>query len=628
VKKNLTSLFGPGEAAAGVIALAGLYAISRYSYPAFHTIAELFSIIIGFSLFMLIWNSRRIIDNNYLIFIGIAYLFVAATDLLHALSYKGIELFAGYGTNLPTQLWIAARYLESLSLLAAPFFVHRKLNAGWFLAGYTVLFLVIMICIFQGVFPDCYKDGTGLTGFKIASEYLISVFLLCALLILLIKRKAFDPDVLFLLACSISLTIASELFFTFYVNVYGISNLVGHFLKIVSFYLIYKAIIEIGLSRPYRLLFRELQDRETSLRESEERLRFALETIHTGAWVLDLTNHNSFRSLEHDRIFGYPGMLPEWTYEMFLEHVLPEDREMVEGKFRQAMVDKSDWNFECRIRRADGAVCWIWAAGRHTQDAQGSHRRMAGIVQDITGRKHVEEDMKKQKQLLEDANRELESFSYSISHDLRAPLRAIDGFSRMILREWEDKFDEGARRRFDMIRENTQRMGVLIESLLSFSRLQKTSMNRSEINMEDLANDVWLDIIAECPHRDIDFKMTTMLPGYGDRLLIRQVFFNLLNNAVKFTRNKKPGIVEISSFIDADKVVYCIKDNGVGFDMEYYDKLFGVFQRLHSHEEFEGTGIGLAIVQRIINRHGGRIWAEGKVSEGATFFFSLPSSIS
>jgi light-regulated signal transduction histidine kinase (bacteriophytochrome) len=168
-------------------------------------------------------------------------------------------------------------------------------------------------------------------------------------------------------------------------------------------------------------------------------------------------------------------------------------------------------------------------------------------------------------------------------------------------------------------------MGILIDSLLSFSRVQKTDMSISVIDMDKLAGEVWSDIRQEHPERELEVEITRMLPGYGDRNLIRQVFFNLLSNAVKFTKNRKPGTIFISSHEGDGHVVYCLKDNGVGFDMDYYDKLFGVFQRLHSQEEFEGTGVGLAIVQRIISRHGGRVWAEGKVDEGASFYFSLSS---
>jgi PAS domain S-box-containing protein len=265
-------------------------------------------------------------------------------------------------------------------------------------------------------------------------------------------------------------------------------------------------------------------------------------------------------------------------------------------------------------------------------DAEGQLVGSVHVARDITRRKAAEDQLAKQAALLqerrdqlEEINSELESFSYSVSHDLRAPLRAIDGFSRIILRQQGDKFDEKTRHQFNLIRDNVKLMGVLIESLLSFSRVQKNSMSISVIDMDKLAGEVWKEIKAANEEQKIELKIKKIKPGYGDHALIKQVLFNLLSNAVKFTKNKKQGIIEMSSYADDGKTVYCIKDNGAGFDMAHYDKLFGVFQRLHSSEEYEGTGIGLAIVQRIVTRHGGRVWAEAEVEKGATFCFTLNS---
>lgn len=225
---------------------------------------------------------------------------------------------------------------------------------------------------------------------------------------------------------------------------------------------------------------------------------------------------------------------------------------------------------------------------------------------------------------LEAANKELESFSYSVSHDLRAPLRGIDGYSRMFVKKYGSTLDEDAARMINVIRSNTEKMGLLIDDLLSFSRVLKNEMSISTIDMEALAGEVWKDIQAVTPGREFEVRIAKLLPGLGDRNLIRQVLFNIFSNAVKFTMKRKPAIIELNSHCESDKIVYCLKDNGVGFDMAYYDKLFGVFQRLHSGE-YEGTGVGLAIVQRIINRHGGRVWAESEPDKGATFHFTLPT---
>ncbi len=225
---------------------------------------------------------------------------------------------------------------------------------------------------------------------------------------------------------------------------------------------------------------------------------------------------------------------------------------------------------------------------------------------------------------LEATNKELESFSYSVSHDLRAPLRAIDGFSRMLVEDFAGKIDAEGQRLLNVIRSNAQKMGQLIDDLLSFSRMGRHDMVLSEIDMTGLARSVFEDLKSAAPERIIQFSLKTLAPARGDLSMIRQVWVNLISNAIKFTRPRETAVIEVGSRVEEDKNVYYVKDNGVGFDMQYVNKLFGVFQRLHSMEEFEGTGIGLALVQRIILKHGGTVWAEGKVNEGAVFYFTLP----
>jgi signal transduction histidine kinase len=220
---------------------------------------------------------------------------------------------------------------------------------------------------------------------------------------------------------------------------------------------------------------------------------------------------------------------------------------------------------------------------------------------------------------LEAANRELEAFSYSISHDLRAPLRAIDGFGRILADLLGLDGADDARRYLGVIRENAQQMGRLIDDLLSFSRLRKLPLTPRE-----LVDQVLITLSTERQGHQIDLIIDDLPICLGDASLLKQVWMNLLSNALKFTRNSDPARIEIGSTPGAGEIVYFVKDNGTGFDMRYVGKLFGVFQRLHRPEDFEGTGVGLAIVQRIIRRHGGRVWAESELGKGASFYFALP----
>ena len=233
--------------------------------------------------------------------------------------------------------------------------------------------------------------------------------------------------------------------------------------------------------------------------------------------------------------------------------------------------------------------------------------------------------LREQQESLEAANKELESFSYSVSHDLRAPLRAIDGYSRMILRKHADKLDEEMRGKFNVITDNTRKMGQLIDDLLALSRLGKTQLSMAKLDMGVMIREVWEEMRATNPERNLKLTIGAIPPAAGDRGLIRQVLVNLLSNAVKFTQQRPEALIEVGGHLKDSKCIYTVRDNGAGFDMQYHDKMFGVFQRLHSPEDFEGTGVGLAIVQRIIHRHGGRIWAEGEVNKGAAFHFTLPT---
>lgn len=238
--------------------------------------------------------------------------------------------------------------------------------------------------------------------------------------------------------------------------------------------------------------------------------------------------------------------------------------------------------------------------------------------------KILNESLEEKTRALEEANKDLEGFAYSVSHDLRTPLRAIDGFSHQVLKRYEDKLDDEGKRYLNLVRDNTQKMSQLIDDILAFSRMGRLGMSMAEVNMEGLAREVFEELMRVANGRDLTMEIKPLPPAHGDHAILRQVWVNLLGNAIKFTRRNPAAAIQVGSYAEGKENIYFVKDNGAGFDMQYAEKLFGVFQRLHSVEEFEGTGIGLAIVKRIITRHGGRVWAEGKVNQGATVYFALP----
>lgn len=226
---------------------------------------------------------------------------------------------------------------------------------------------------------------------------------------------------------------------------------------------------------------------------------------------------------------------------------------------------------------------------------------------------------------IEEVNKGLETFAYSVSHDLRVPLRSIDGFSQTLLDEYTDKLDDEGKRLLNVVSENARKMGQLIEDILAFSRAGRQEMSVAKINMENLAGAALDGLQQATAGRDLTVDIKPLPPARGDLSMLQQVWINLLVNAIKFTRGKPAAHIEVGGSAQGAELVYYVRDNGAGFNMQYADNLFGAFQRLHRADEFEGSGIGLAIVKRIITKHGGRVWAEGKPNEGATFYFSLPT---
>jgi signal transduction histidine kinase len=256
-----------------VVLLVGLYLSSLYSFLLFHSLAETFSIVVACGIFIFAWHARRYLDNNYLLFVGIGFLFIAFLDLFHTLSYEGMGIFSN-GANLPTQLWIAARYLQAITFLFAPFMLKRKLNVYWVFGIYALMTTLLMLSIFTWkIFPVCYVEGYGLTPFKVISEYVISVLVVISLLVLWQKRQAFELGVARLLMASLVLTAISEIAFTSYVNVYSHTNLLGHVLKFVAFYLVYKAVLATGLEKPYDILLRQLKHNENILFQNTVELK-------------------------------------------------------------------------------------------------------------------------------------------------------------------------------------------------------------------------------------------------------------------------------------------------------------------------------------------------------------------
>lgn len=380
----------------------------------------------------------------------------------------------------------------------------------------------------------------------------------------------------------------------------------------------------------------EVKKAEEALRSSEARLAEAQRIAHLGSWQLDMKTLKAVWSDEEFRLLGYRVGEVEPSLDNFRARVHPEDADTVEETMQRA-AGTTDGIFEIehRVSHPDGVVLHVLEQGRVSFDEQGEPAEFIGTTLDITEQKQTEQELLRHKFHLEELveertgelqriNQELESFSYSVSHDLRAPLRAIDGFSQALYEDYQQVLDETGLDYLNRIQRAAENMSYLIDSLLKLSRLTRSKFQREKVDLSQLARDVSEEQkqLWEAPSIEVVIKPGLVV--YGDLQMLRVMLTNLVNNAFKYSQGKSQPRVEIGSRAgDSPRTVFYVADNGAGFDMRYVDKLFGAFQRLHGNDEFEGLGIGLATVQRIIHRHGGRIWAEGSPGNGAVFYFVL-----
>jgi PAS domain S-box-containing protein len=395
--------------------------------------------------------------------------------------------------------------------------------------------------------------------------------------------------------------------------------------------------VDTGALEQVVVSFIDISDRkhaELGLRESEEALKEAQRLAHVGSWYMDLATNEVVWSEVLYQMYGFDPSQPPPLYTESMKLFTPESWERLSSAITRATETGISYELELEMVPKGGGVRWMLARGELVRDESGKPVRVRGVVMDITERKRSEAEIRQLNQVLElrvrertaqleIANKELEAFSFSVSHDLRTPLRAIDGFSQILLEDYEAKLDAEGCRLLHVVRDNTRKMGALIDDILKFSRAGRTALSCAEIDMAALAREVYSELQSSMPTENLQLEIDAIPPVQCDRAMMRQVFANLLSNALKFSHTRETPEVRVGSFIEGGETVYFVRDNGVGFDMQYADKLFGVFQRLHGVDEFEGTGIGLAIVKRIVVRHGGRVWAEGKPGQGASFYFSL-----
>jgi PAS domain S-box-containing protein len=647
-------------ALAGVAVLVGLYFASLYNYLLFHALAEGFGIVVACGIFIVAWNSRRFLDNNYFLLLGMAFLFIGGVDLLHTLAYKGMNIFPGYDADLPTQLWVSARYLESISLLIAPLLIGRAIWEKEFLALYATVFVLLMALVFSGHFPSAFVEGQGLTPFKKISEYVISLILVGSLFTLRSRREAFDPKVLELLYWAILLTIGSELAFTFYVSVYGISNLVGHFLKLVAFVLIYRALVVTGLKEPYSLMFRNLKASETKYRSLIDNM------INGVAYHKVVTDENGkpvdFVFLEvNDSFKKLTGLRRADIIGRKVTEVLPGvERDPADwiGVYGRVALTGAEVSFE---QHSEALGRWYSVSAYSPE-----HGYFVAVFEDITKRKEAEEALNHYRERLEEtirertaelvvANEDIEhqiagremaesqllqaqkmdavgQLAGGVAHDFNNRLFAIRNYA-YILKSMLGGGD-GADT-VDKLIASCDKAAGLVDDLLRFSR--KKAINPKPVDANAIVREA-RNILEMSAGKNTELLIELSdepLQVMADAPNMEHVLLNLVNNARDAmggggTITISTGTVgaEAAPYAELDGGQSCpcavisVSDTGPGLGDDMKNRIFDPFFTTKSVGK--GTGLGLSIVYGTVKQHGGFIDVESAPGKGTTFRIYLP----
>jgi PAS domain S-box-containing protein len=591
--------------------MVAFYFCLNESYVLFHTVVELFSIIIAFAVFIVTWNSRKIMDNLYLYFVGISYAFIGILDLLHTLTFTGMNVITGHGFYA-NQFWVGTRFIEATTLLLGFYVMHRpkKPNADVIFASYFVISLLLTLSILTWhIFPVCYISGVGQTPFKIFAEYLIIAILFFAGYLLYRHRKRFSDSVYRYLIYSLVFSILSEFCFTLYVSNYSAANEFGHYFKLIAFFLIYKANVETGFTEPTSLIFKDLQDSNNKLDESNYSLMMAMDAGALGSTVVTL---KTGLMTSNDQFKKHYGRNPneQFNYPALFEAMLPQYREEVRAKVAHAMVSKTIYRAQYEIKWPDGSLHWISAHGKAMYNAHDEPVQMIGIVSDVTESKAAEQRK--------------DDFLSIASHELKTPVTSLKA-SLQFLNKIKEKPQTSLHvKLIEQANSSMEKMSLLIDDLLNVNRL-------TDANLHLVPKDFNIyDMLAECcGHVRLEGKYELILTGdknliiNADQARIEQVVVNFVNNAVKYAPESEQIFLDIRPMENMVKIA--VRDTGPGINSSQIPFVFDRYYRVnHEGSSYSGLGLGLYICSEIVKKHGGTIGVESEIGQGSEFWFCLP----
>jgi PAS domain S-box-containing protein len=620
------------------LGLAGLYLTSRYSLPLFDSIAGLFSVIMAAGVFAITWNSQGFLENNYLLFLGIAYLFVGAFNLLQTLASEGMRVFPGFGADLPIQLGFAARGLESVSLCLAPLCLGRRLKPYAVLAGYLLTFgvIILMISVRQSL-PMGEAAGPGLVALKQTADAFAGVILLGAMALLWRRREEFNPGVLRLLLGAIALAAGSEVAWTLGGRVSDQAGVVGHLLKICSLVLIYQAFIETGIRRPYRLLFRNVELGEAMVRKERDFADRLMDAAQVMVLVLDRQGRINRLNPAGERLTGYTlGQVrgrPFWEVFPAPEEVDATQEafyHLTAGDFHQTQ--ETDWvakdGARCLIAWSatahlgeDGVVEQVIATGIDLTDRRAAEIRLQGFQAELARQVQGGKDLTREREAVKG---ELDRFTEAVSQDLRPRLSWISGFCQAMEVAGTHPPDSRRCGYLERLHQEVRKMEEVTEALMRHSRGTRAEGERREIDLSHEARVIAAALQCRAPARRVEFVIGADLRAEGDPGRLREVLANLLGNAWKATEAVPRGKIEFAALPAADGTRgFLVRDNRIGTAPESRRRLFRAFYRSGPIRDSAGPGPALARVQRLLQPCGGRVWAEIDLRQGATFYFTL-----
>ena len=609
IKANYRTIF-----TVGLLVL--IFQISvKQNFLLFHTIVELSAIVIAFAVFIVTWNTRKMIDNNYLYFVGMAYIFIGTLDLLHTITYPGLNIIPGtiYYTN---QFWIATRFVEALTFIMGFWFLKRKkvLNGDITILTYCVVTILFTLSIlYWKIFPVCYLEGIGQTSFKITAEYVIIAMLFFAGFLLYSSRNSFSASVFRFLIVSLFFAILSEFCFTLYVSFFSVPAEIGHYAKLISFFLIYKANVETGFTKPTELIFKDLKDNEEKYRTLTENLpelifRFdrSFRCLYANCALEQFLSlqHGSYtgRKLSH---LGFPASFEHLLIKMLI--AVKQTKITQEANF-----DLNEGNYARSF-----SIQVIPEYG--LEDYEGTY---LVICYDITALRITE-------LRLMELNNTKDKFFSIIAHDLRNPFTSLISFSELIYKNVHRLSPEKIESLAMRMNDSAKQAYVLLENLLHWSKMQTGVLkpDLQELDVVELFNEIKHISSSIAVAKDIEIKIEELPSAriVADKQMMSTILRNIIANAIKFSY--AGGSVVLNAYDRQDEILFSVTDSGVGIEKKQMELLFKAdssFSTPGTQNE-TGTGLGLRLCREFVEISGGNIWLESEPGLGTTIYFTIPT---